>query len=102
MKKIPGILFALICIIDCRLARAAFYIGSDVSLVPFFESQNSIYKASASSAAQPPDQILYDAGDNLFRVRLFVNPGTNYATTVGGPGAIQSQAFDISLMQTLK
>ncbi|HMB95380.1 MAG TPA: glycosyl hydrolase 53 family protein [Tepidisphaeraceae bacterium] len=100
---LPRILLAVGCIIDCRIAKAApFYIGSDVSLVPFFESQNSIYKASASSAAQPPDQILYDAGDNLFRVRLFVNPSTNYATTVGGPGAIQSQAFDISLMQTLK
>src|SRR5450432_24953 len=99
MKKIPGILFALICIIDCRLARAAFYIGSDVSLVPFFASQNAVYKASAASAAQPADQIVYYAGDNIFRVRLFVNPNTNYNAT---QGAIQTTASDIAFIQTLK
>jgi arabinogalactan endo-1,4-beta-galactosidase len=76
-----------------------FYIGSDVSLVPFFQSQGAVYQASTTSAPQAPDQILYDAGDNLFRVRLFVNPDTNYNDS---QGAIQTQAYDISLLQTLK
>jgi arabinogalactan endo-1,4-beta-galactosidase len=77
-----------------------FYIGSDISLVPTFESAGAVYQATQTSAPQAPDQILYDAGDNLFRVRLFVNPVTNYSQSVQGD--IQNDAYDISLLQTLK
>jgi arabinogalactan endo-1,4-beta-galactosidase len=76
-----------------------FYMGSDISLVPFMQQQGAVFQATTTSAPQPADQILYDAGDNLFRIRIFVNPNTNYSAT---EGAIQTTAYDISLAQQIK
>jgi arabinogalactan endo-1,4-beta-galactosidase len=71
--------------------------GADVSLLPFIEQQGGVFKSNG--VAKPADEILYDAGANLFRLRLFVNPDPNYADT---DGAIQSLNYDLSLAQTLK
>jgi arabinogalactan endo-1,4-beta-galactosidase len=72
--------------------------GSDISLLTFMQNQNVTYKTSAG-VAQAADQILYDNGDNIFRLRLFVNPNTNYSAT---GGAIQTTAYDIALAQQIK
>jgi arabinogalactan endo-1,4-beta-galactosidase len=82
-----------------RTALGQFYMGSDISLVPYMEQEGAVFKATATSAAQPADQILYDAGDNLFRIRLFVNPNTTYSAT---EGAIQTLAYDESLATAIK
>jgi arabinogalactan endo-1,4-beta-galactosidase len=82
-----------------RAALGQFFMGSDISLVPYMEQQGAVFKATASTPAQAPDQILYDAGDNLFRIRIFVNPNTSYSAT---EGAIQTTAYDVSLAQTIK
>jgi hypothetical protein len=50
--------------------------------------------------AAPLDQILYNHGDNLFRLRIFVNPQTTYTTS--SSGAMQTQAYDIALAQQIK
>lgn len=80
-------------------ARAdPFYMGADVSLLTFMQQQHVVFKVDG--VAEPGDQILYDAGDNLFRLRIFVNPQTTYNNT--NVGAIQTQAYDIALAQQLK
>jgi len=71
--------------------------GSDISLLTFMQQQGVTFKDN--NVAQPADQILYDNGDNLFRLRLFVNPNTSYSAT---EGAIQTTAYDISLAQQIK
>jgi arabinogalactan endo-1,4-beta-galactosidase len=111
------LLLMLGCVIDCRLAAAAaspFYIGSDISEESFFTSApgsaattanpgggggGAIYQATDSGPSLSPDQILYNAGDNLFRIRAFVNPNPNYNAT---QGAYQSTTSDIALMQQIK
>jgi arabinogalactan endo-1,4-beta-galactosidase len=71
--------------------------GSDISLLTFMQQQGVTFKDNG--VAQQADQILYDNGDNLFRLRLFVNPNTNYSAT---EGAIQTTAYDIALAQQIK
>jgi arabinogalactan endo-1,4-beta-galactosidase len=80
-------------------ARAAgpFFMGSDISLLSFMQQQGTVY--SDNGVQQQADQILYDNGDNLFRLRLFVNPNTSYSATAG---AIQTTAYDIALAQQIK
>jgi arabinogalactan endo-1,4-beta-galactosidase len=82
------------------LARAAgeFYMGSDISLLTWEQQEGMVFHDTNGVAALA-DQILYNHGDNLFRLRIFVNPNTNYATT---GGAIQNQAYDIALAQQIK
>jgi len=76
-----------------------FYMGSDVSMLPFIESRGGTYRDS--SQVRPAEQILVNHGDNLFRLRLFVNPDTNYDNSTNH-GAIQTEAYDIALAQRLK
>ena len=81
-------------------ARAGpFFMGSDVSLETFMQQQGVVF--TDNGVAAPADQILYDNGDNLFRLRLFVNPYTNYNTD-DNYGAIQTTAYDIALAQQIK
>jgi len=79
-------------------AIADSYMGADVSLLPFIQQQGVVFKQNG--VAEPADQILYDAGANLFRLRLFVNPQTTYTNT--NVGAIQTLSYDIALAQQLK
>ncbi|MGD0390755.1 MAG: glycosyl hydrolase 53 family protein [Tepidisphaeraceae bacterium] len=79
-------------------ARAGpFFMGSDISLETFVQNGGISFKDNGVAA--PADQILYNNGDNLFRLRLFVNPNTNYSAT---DGAIQTTAYDIALAQQIK
>jgi arabinogalactan endo-1,4-beta-galactosidase len=90
------------------LAKAdPFYTGADVSLLTFFQQQQALPPAQHpvptfkdNGVAANGDQIIYDAGANLFRLRIFVNPQTTYSNT--NFGAIQSQAYDIALAQQIK
>ncbi|MGA2442264.1 MAG: glycosyl hydrolase 53 family protein [Tepidisphaeraceae bacterium] len=80
------------------VARAGpFFMGSDISLETFMQQQGVVFKDN--SVAAPADQILYNNGNNLFRLRLFVNPNTSYSAT---EGAIQTTAYDIALAQQIK
>lgn len=74
-----------------------FYMGTDISMLSYMQQQGVVFKSNG--IPMPADQILYNAGDNLFRLRLFVNPNTNYS---GTDGAIQTQAYDIALAQQIK
>lgn len=72
--------------------------GADISLTTFMQEQGMIF--TDNGAAKPLDQLMYDRGANLFRLRIFVNPQTTY--TNQNFGAIQSQAYDIALAQQIK
>jgi arabinogalactan endo-1,4-beta-galactosidase len=74
-----------------------FFMGSDISLLTFMQQQHVNFNDNGVS--EPGDQILYNHGDNMFRLRLFVNPDTNY---VDSNGAIQTTAYDIALAQQIK
>jgi arabinogalactan endo-1,4-beta-galactosidase len=75
-----------------------FYTGADISLETFMQQENVTF--SKNGVAAPMDQILYNSGANLFRLRIFVNPATSY--TNSDLGAIQSTAYDIALAQQIK
>ncbi len=81
------------------IARAnPFYMGADTSLITFMQQQNVAF--FDNGAAKPVDQLLYDRGANLFRLRIFVNPQTDY--TNQNYGAIQSLDYDLALAQQIK
>jgi arabinogalactan endo-1,4-beta-galactosidase len=85
------------------VARAQFYTGADVSLLTFMQQEQALGHVPTfkdNGVAANGDQILYDAGANLFRLRVFVNPQTTYTTT--NTGAIQTTAYDIALAQQIK
>lgn len=76
-----------------------FYMGGDVSLLPFIESRGARF--ADAGATLPAEQILVNNGANLFRIRIFVNPVTDpYAPN--NYGAIQDLSYDIALAQRLK
>jgi arabinogalactan endo-1,4-beta-galactosidase len=88
-------------------AAYPFYMGGDISLESFMQQESITYKDGG--VATPMDQILYDHGANLYRIRVFVTPATTYTNT--GPGypnlnpnygAIQTTAYDIALAQQIK
>src|SRR6476646_5732750 len=74
-----------------------FYMGGDVSLLPFIESHGGAFRDDGQ--VRPMEQIMVNHGDNLFRLRLFVNPNPNYSAT---SGAIQDLNYTIALAQRLK
>ena len=83
----------------CQITSATpFYMGADISLETFMQQQGVVF--SDGGVAKPIDQLLYDRGANLFRLRIFVNPQTTYTNT--NTGAIQTQAYDIALAQQIK
>jgi arabinogalactan endo-1,4-beta-galactosidase len=93
--------------ISAQFAQAdPFYLGSDVSLLPTIEQLSGSPAGGASGpfkdggVTRPGEQILVNHGDNIFRIRIFVNPQTTYATS--NSGALQTTAYDIALAQRLK
>src|SRR5436190_10198510 len=75
-----------------NLRADPFYMGGDVSLLPYIESRGGSFRDAGQ--VRPLEQIMANHGDNLFRLRLFVNPNTNYSAT---SGAIQDLNYTISL-----
>jgi arabinogalactan endo-1,4-beta-galactosidase len=91
------LLLPLLISLPVAAGTTPFYMGADVSLLPYIEQQGGVFKDNG--VTEPADEILYNAGANLFRLRIFVNPDPVYADT---DGAIQSLNYDLSLAQTLK
>jgi arabinogalactan endo-1,4-beta-galactosidase len=80
-----------------------FYMGGDISLDTFISQQVANAGGQFTDndgVAKPLEQIMYDHGANLFRLRIFVNPQTTYATS--NSGAMQTTAYDIALAQQIK
>ena len=71
--------------------------GADISLATFMQQQSVTFRDHG--IAKPLDQLLYDRGANLFRMRLFVNPNTSYSATAG---AIQDLSYDSALAQQIR
>lgn len=71
--------------------------GGDVSLLPFIESRGGSFRDGG--VVKPLERIMAENGANLYRLRLFVNPNTNYSAT---NGAIQDLNYTIALAQRLK
>jgi arabinogalactan endo-1,4-beta-galactosidase len=78
-------------------AHGQFYMGGDVSLIPFLESRGGSFRDGG--VVKPIEQIMVENGASLFRLRLFVNPNPNYSATAG---AIQDLNYTIALAQRLK
>src|SRR5262245_22030587 len=78
-------------------SRGQFYMGGDISLLPFIESRGGSFRDGG--VVKPAEQIMVENGASLFRLRLFVNPNPNYSAT---SGAIQDLNYDIALAQRLK
>jgi arabinogalactan endo-1,4-beta-galactosidase len=99
---ISAALLIVLLLLSASPARNAagdpFYMGVDTSLTTFMQQQNVTF--TDNGVAKPLDQLLYDRGANLFRLRIFVNPQTTY--TNQNSGAIQTQAYDIALAQQIK
>src|SRR3954464_160651 len=93
-----GLLLAIACTCAAAELRAdPFYMGGDVSLLPYIESRGGSFRADGQ--VRPMEQIMVNHGDNLFRLRLFWNPDTVYDHT---SGAIQDLNYTIALAQRLK
>jgi arabinogalactan endo-1,4-beta-galactosidase len=99
-RRLSGImlLFPLIPSLIQSATATPFYMGADISLTTFMQQQNISF--TDDGIAEPLDQLLYDRGANMFRLRIFVNPQTSYSNQ--NFGAIQSQAYDIALAQQIK
>jgi arabinogalactan endo-1,4-beta-galactosidase len=84
-----------------QAATLPFYIGGDISSTSFIQQQVAAASGqfTDSGVAAPLDQIMYDHGANLFRLRIFVNPNTSWNATAG---AIQDTTYDIALAQQIK
>ena len=67
--------------------------GADISLETFMQQQGVVF--TDNGVAAPLDQILYNHGDNLYRLRIFVNPQTTYTSSASG--AMQTTDYDIAL-----
>jgi len=80
------------------LCAQPFFLGGDVSLLPFIESRGGSFRDAGQ--VMPADRIMVARGGaNLFRLRLFVNPNPNYSATAG---AIQDLPYTIALAQRLQ
>ena len=93
------VLFAC-CALPCTLAYAAdqpFITGCDVSMLPTIEKAGGVFRDNG----KPGDaiQIMRAHGCNLFRVRLFVNPSSDYASTYG---AVQNLPYVRALAKRIK
>jgi arabinogalactan endo-1,4-beta-galactosidase len=70
------ILTTLIWGVLCASSRAEFYAGADISMLPEIEKAGGVYRQNN----EPVDaiKIFRDHGCNLFRLRLFVKPSTDF------------------------
>src|SRR3954469_12154032 len=84
----------IVCLLASRAMAAApdpFYTGADVSMIPFLEQRGAVYKDAGQ--IKPAEQIMASHGANAFRIRLMVNPSTNYDDP-SNRGAIQDLNYD--------
>ncbi|MBC8105493.1 MAG: glycosyl hydrolase 53 family protein [Anaerolineae bacterium] len=97
-SRVGSITLSLAALGLCSAAPAdPFYMGGDISLLPFIESRGGTFRDAGQ--VRPMEQIMTNHGANMFRLRLFVNPNTNYSAT---SGAIQDLNYTIALAQRLQ
>src|SRR4051812_18545849 len=74
-----------------------FYAGADISMLPEIEKAGGVFKQDD----KPADalKILHDGGVNLWRIRLFVNPTTDFRKS---HGATQDLAYVRALAKRIK
>src|SRR5690348_11374573 len=79
-------------------AQEQFICGADVSMLPEIEKSGGVYR---DADGKPGDaiQILRADGCNLFRVRLFVHPSTDFNKSYG---ATQDLPYVRSLAKRIK
>ncbi|KAF0095921.1 MAG: arabinogalactan endo-1 4-beta-galactosidase [Puniceicoccaceae bacterium 5H] len=75
-RTVSGCLFGLLALLLSSAGVAAplpYLYGADVSALPVFEQNGAVYK---SADGEPGDALalLHEAGVNVFRLRLFVDP----------------------------
>ena len=94
-----NMLAVLLLIMTCSVLDAAspFYVGADVSMLPEIERAGGVYKDQAQ--ARDCLRILADHRFNLFRIRLFVNPNSDFAKS---HGATQSLDYVRALAKRVK
>jgi arabinogalactan endo-1,4-beta-galactosidase len=88
-----GVLFTA----AARAADQKFIYGCDISMLPTIEKTGGVF--SDNGKKEDAIQILASHGCNLFRVRLFVNPSTDYIKTYG---AVQSLDYVRELAKRIK
>lgn len=98
--RIQRILFVLILLGWTSLGFGQdrpFLAGADISMLPTLEQNGAVYRQDG----QPGDalKILRDHGCNLFRVRLFVHPTNDYASSWG---AVQDLSYVKGLARRVK
>jgi arabinogalactan endo-1,4-beta-galactosidase len=80
-----------ICLLVCTLLMSApllaadpaktFYAGADISMLPEIEKAGGLYRDN--NEAKDAIKIFRDRGTNLFRVRLFLKPSTDFNSSYG-------------------
>jgi arabinogalactan endo-1,4-beta-galactosidase len=78
---ITAVLCALLTSPSTRAADKTFYSGVDISMLPEIEKAGGVYREEGK--ATDAIQIFRDHGVNLFRVRLFVKPATDFNSSYG-------------------
>src|SRR5438874_1421367 len=93
-----AVLIAIAAAAPTHAADREFLAGADVSMLPEIERAGGVFR---DSRGQPADalRMMRDAGVNLFRVRLFVNPDHDFTKNYG---ATQDLAYVHELAKRIK
>ena len=96
MKCVFALVFAIL-VGRATAADMPFLVGGDISALPDLERMGAVYRDND----RPGDciAILHDHGVNLFRVRLFVNPASDFDQT---GGATQDLPMVLALAKRIK
>lgn len=97
MKKCIAFLFALILGVNGYAQR---YLGGDISLLPAYKANGTVYKNKDGLAACPYE-IFKESGWNAMRVRLFVNPD-NAPQANKDEGVCQDLDYVVGLCKQIK
>lgn len=81
--------------------NAQRYLGGDISLLPTYEQQGTLYRDSSGIAKLFFDFVKTDGKWNSARVRLFVNPA-NASQQAHEEGVLQSLDYIIPLCEEIK
>ena len=97
MKKCIAFLFALILGVNGYAQR---YLGGDISLLPAYKANGTVYQNKDGRAACPYE-IFKESGWNAMRVRLFVNPD-NAPQANKDEGVCQDLDYVVGLCKQIK
>lgn len=89
-------LLSVLLVFSLVVSAQEKYVGGDISMLPSYEKANVVYKDKSGNKI--PNLIEYfrdEAGYNIARVRVFVNP-------TGETGVVQDSAYAVSLAKRIK